>query len=117
MWSDKTILKYIKNTCPGHIHIIKTEELTFHGFPRQPDYAEIKITVKPDEKAIELKSVKEYLKQFREEHLSYERLLNIIYDDFKEVYEPKSLKIVLNPKVRGGLESILIKEEMEKEIC
>ena len=35
----------------------------------------------PNEKIIELKSLKSYLQQFRDIVISYERLINVIYDD------------------------------------
>lgn len=108
-WSNSLLLKSIKNTCPGHIHVLTTDEITFHGFPRQPDYATIEIEIQPGEKAVELKSVKEYFKQFRETHISYERLLEVVYNDFKQIYEPELLKIALKPNNRGGISSILIK--------
>jgi 7-cyano-7-deazaguanine reductase len=106
-WSDSSLLVSIKNTCPGHTHILETEELSFYGFPTQADYAKISIEVKPDEKAIELKSVKEYLRQFREKHISYERILNCVFEDFWNVYYPLYLKITMETQPRGGISSTL----------
>ncbi len=106
-WSDPTILKYFPNPCQSHRHILETEELSFYGFPNQPDFAKIIIDVTPDKRAIELKSVKEYLLQFRLKHISYERILQVISKDFVDVYKPLSLRIILETKPRGGIKSKL----------
>ena len=107
-WSDSSILKSIKNTCQNHVHIIETPELTFYGFPNQPDYVKLTIEVKPNEKAIELRSVKEYLLQYRNKHISYERILNCISEDFWGIYQPTSLKVTIETRPRGGISSKLI---------
>jgi len=114
-WSDRTILKSILNTCKNHNHILETTELTFHGFPNQPDYAKLTIEVRPDDKAVELKSFKDYLFQFRTKHISYERLLNTIFDDFIFVYKPLYLKIKLETNSRGGIKSMLEKEAIKRK--
>lgn len=106
-WSDETILLSIKNTCPGHKHTINTSELTFDGFPHQPDFADIKIEILPDKHAIELQSVKKYFFQFRDKHISYERLLWVITNDFISVYQPLFLKITMITNPRGGISSTL----------
>jgi len=108
-WSNNIILKSFPNSCLGHKHTIITPEVTFFGFPTQPDYAIITIEVIPDKLAIELKSVKQYLMQFRDKHISYERLLNTIYNDFDFIYKPKLLKIRLEMTPRGGIQSIVEK--------
>jgi 7-cyano-7-deazaguanine reductase len=114
-WSKKSKLLFIKNTCPGHIHILKTRELTFEGFPGQPDYAEIQIEVHPKERAVELKSVKEYLKQFRNKHISYERILNCLLEDFWKIYKPRYLKVTIETNARGGISSILTVDRGKKK--
>jgi 7-cyano-7-deazaguanine reductase len=106
-FSEPSLLKSFPNICPTHKHIIETEELSFYGFPNQPDFCRIIIEVIPDKKAIELKSVKEYLLQFRLVHISYERILQVISNDFNNVYKPNYLKIRLETKPRGGIQSKL----------
>ena len=56
---------------------------------------------------IELKSLKLYVYQLREIIVSYERLINIIYNDLMEVYEPERLRIVMICNPRGGISSKL----------
>jgi len=108
-WSDKSILQTIKNTCKDHYHESECKELTFYGFPNQPDFVIIKINMKANELAIELKSLKQYLLQYRNKHISYERILNCIFEDINTVYSPKYLKVELETQPRGGISSKLWK--------
>ena len=82
IWSDKSLLKSIPNPYGNGYEIkIKNPEVTFEGTRKQPDFAEVFITFYPNEKVVELKSLKEYFYQFRMKTFSYERLINIIYRD------------------------------------
>ena len=107
-WSDKNILKTIKNpTAEAYEIKIKNPEITFEGDEGKPDFAIAYITFYPDSKVIELKSLKKYFYQFRSEWFSYERLINVVYDDLMEVYEPARLRIVMEFNPRGGISSKL----------
>jgi 7-cyano-7-deazaguanine reductase len=107
-WSDNTILKSIPNPSDKGYEIkIKNPEITFLGVRKQPDYATVYITFYPKEKVIELKTLKEYFYQFRMKLLSYERLINVVYDDLMEVYDPARLRIIMEFNPRGGISSKL----------
>tara|TARA_R100001594_G_scaffold129722_1_gene168456 strand:+ start:105 stop:512 length:408 start_codon:yes stop_codon:yes gene_type:complete len=107
-WSDNTILKSIPNPSDKGYEIkIKNPEITFLGVRKQPDYATVYITFYPKEKVIELKTLKEYFYQFRMKLLSYERLINVVYDDLMEVYDPARLRVVMEFNPRGGISSKL----------
>lgn len=107
-WSDKTILKSIPNPSREAYEIkLKAPEITFEGVRAQPDFAQLYITFYPDSKVIELKSLKEYFYQFRSKIFSYERLINVIYDDMMQVYEPSRLRLVMVCNARGGISSKL----------
>ena len=107
-WSDNTILKSIPNPSDKGYEIkIKNPEITFLGVRKQPDYATVYITFYPKEKVIELKTLKEYFYQFRMKLLSYERLINVVYDDLIEVYDPARLRVVMEFNPRGGISSKL----------
>ena len=67
---------------------IKNPEITFLGVRGQPDFANMYVTIYPAGKVIELKSMKEYFYEFRNKVLSYERLINVVFDDLMKVYEP-----------------------------
>ncbi|OGZ07868.1 MAG: 7-cyano-7-deazaguanine reductase [Candidatus Lloydbacteria bacterium RIFCSPHIGHO2_02_FULL_54_17] len=108
VWSDSSILKSIPNPSKKGYEIkIKNPEVTFLGVNDQPDFTTIFLTFYPSEKVIELRSLKKYFQQFRNSIVSYERLINVIYDDLVKVYEPERLRIVMTFAARGGLSSRL----------
>lgn len=105
---DKSILKPIPNpTKEGYEIKIKIPEFTFLGVTKQPDFANIYLTFYPKNHIIELRSLKEYVYQLRNTIVSYERLINIVYDHLMEVYEPDRLRLVMICNPRGGISSKL----------
>ena len=107
-WSNSKILKGISNPTGDAYEIkLKIPEITFEGVRGQPDFGCMYITFYPDKKVIELKSLKEYFYQFRSRIYSYERLINVVYDDLMEAYEPQRLRLVLICNARGGISSKL----------
>ena len=115
-WSDRLILKSIRNPS-GYPYTIKmsTEEVTFIGVPKQPDFAKVVIEFLPNERVIELKSLKEYFADFRNRVLSYERFINVVFVDLMKVYDPKYVKIVVLCNPRGGISSELTIESQRKD--
>jgi 7-cyano-7-deazaguanine reductase len=107
-WSQPGILKKIKNPSGSGYEIkIKNPEVTFLGVKNQPDFASVYITLYPKNTIVELKSLKEYFFQFRNKLVSYERLINVIYDDLFEIYDPARLRITMIFNPRGGISSKL----------
>ena len=107
-WSEADVLQIIKNpTNEAYETQIHAPEITFIGAQKQPDFAIADITFYPDKKIIELKSLKEYFYQFRDKHISYERIINTIYDDLMNVYAPNRIRIVMRFNARGGIASKL----------
>lgn len=105
---NRGILKAIPNPSKEAYEIkMKIPELTFEGVRGQPDFAQLYITFYPGEKVIELKSLKEYFFAFRSQIYSYERIINVIYDDLMAAYEPTRLRLVLSCNPRGGISSKL----------
>jgi len=105
---DRSLLQAIPNPT-GQAYEIKTKipEFTFLGVKEQPDFAAIYLTFYPGKKIIELRSLKHYVFQLRNTVVSYERLINIFYDDLMAVYEPERLRIVMICNPRGGISSKL----------
>jgi 7-cyano-7-deazaguanine reductase len=69
----------------------------------QPDFGILTITYVPDAKCVELKSLKFYLQQYRNQGVFYETLTNQILDDLAAVLRPRrmTLKAAFTP--RGGI--------------
>ena len=108
-WSkNRHILKSINNPTQESYEVkIKIPEFTFEGDKNKPDFASLFLTFYPSEKVIELKSLKEYIYAFRSQLYSYERIINVIYDDLVYVYDPARLRLVLVTNPRGGISSRL----------
>ena len=105
---NRHILKSIKNPSKEPYEIkMKIPELTFEGVRGQPDFACLYITFYPKNHVVELKSLKEYCFSFRSQIFSYERIINVIYDDIMKVYDPERLRLVLTCNARGGISSKL----------
>lgn len=108
VWSDTSMLRAISNPSrQGYEIKIKNPEVTFLGVSNQPDYATVYLTVYPGNTVIELKSLKLYFQQFRDTIISYERLINVVYNDLMSVYKPARLRIVMTLAPRGGISSRL----------
>jgi 7-cyano-7-deazaguanine reductase len=72
-----------------------------------PDFGTIRITYVPDEKCIELKSLKLYLWSFRNDGIFYERAVNRILDDLAACASPRYMEVVGDFNVRGGIKSVV----------
>ena len=106
---DSSMLKGLPNpekVKPYEVKI-KQPEVTFLGVYNQPDFATLYILMYPNGKVVELKSLKLYLQQYRDVVISYERLLNQVYDHMMEAYDPQRLRLVLDCNPRGGISSRL----------
>jgi 7-cyano-7-deazaguanine reductase len=69
----------------------------------QPDFATFVITYVPDEKIVELKSLKLYLWRYRQEGAFHEDVTNRVLDDLVESLTPKRMSVVSRWNVRGGI--------------
>ncbi len=86
---------------------IFTDEFTClcPGKPDQPDFATLKITYIPHEKLIELKSLKFYLYSYRSQEIYHEEATNKILDDLVETCAPRTLRIIADWNIRGGIKT------------
>jgi 7-cyano-7-deazaguanine reductase len=69
----------------------------------QPDFAHFKIRYVPDEKCIELKSLKLYLWSYRDEGAFHEAVTNRVLDDLVKTCAPRKLQVEADWWVRGGI--------------
>lgn len=73
----------------------------------QPDFATIRIRFVPDQTCIELKSLKLYLWSYRNEGAFHEDVINRILDDLVRACRPKSMTVVGDFNVRGGIHTVI----------
>ena len=72
-----------------------------------PDFGEIRITYVPDERCVELKSLKFYMVGFRNKGIFYEHATNQILDDLVAALQPRMMTVVGDFSVRGGIKTIV----------
>ena len=68
-----------------------------------PDFGVIRIRYVPDAKCIELKSLKYYLREFRNKGIFYESATNQILDDLVAACAPRRMTVVGDFTARGGI--------------
>jgi 7-cyano-7-deazaguanine reductase len=69
----------------------------------QPDFGTLTIRYTPDRRCVELKSLKLYLQQYRNQGVFYEHLTNQILDDLVAVLAPRRLALTAAFTPRGGI--------------
>jgi len=94
------------NPRPGRDYEVRCEtpELTCLC-PRtgQPDFATVVVTYVPDQRIVELKSLKLYLWSFRDEGHFHEDVTNRILDDLVAAVDPRRMTVETHWNVRGGI--------------
>lgn len=106
-------LETFPNPRPGRHYEIAMECPEFTCIcPRtgQPDFATIRIRYVPDRLCVELKSLKLYLWSYRNEGAFHEAVINQILDELVEACRPKSMTIVGDFNVRGGIHTTVTVE-------
>src|SRR5262245_3844223 len=76
----------------------------------QPDFGTLTFTYVPYKKCVELKSLKLYLQQFRNEGIFYEHATNRILDDLIAVVEPRWMQLTAAFTPRGGITTTVTAE-------
>jgi len=72
-----------------------------------PDFAIIKLKYVPNERCIELKSLKLYINSFREIKVFHEHVINIILEDFVKACDPIRVEIEGDFHVRGNIKTVI----------
>jgi 7-cyano-7-deazaguanine reductase len=76
----------------------------------QPDFGTLTFEYVPDQRCVELKSLKLYLQQFRNQGIFYENITNRILDDLVNVLQPRRMKITALFTPRGGISTTVTVE-------
>jgi len=96
----------IQITCPEFTSVCPKTGL--------PDFGTIRIEYIPDRKCIELKSLKYYLFEYRNQGIFYESVTNKILDDLVEACDPIWMKVEGDFTARGGI-STTVSAAFEKK--
>src|SRR5687767_3713502 len=72
-----------------------------------PDFATLRIEYVPNERCIELKSLKLYINSFRDVKVFHEHVINIILEDIVTACDPISVEIGGDFNVRGNIKTTL----------
>ena len=99
-------LETFANPAPGRdyaIEIVCPEFTSLCPKTGQPDFGTITYTYTPDERCVELKSLKLYLQRFRDEGIFYEAVVNRLLDDFVTACRPRRCRVVGSFTPRGGI--------------
>ncbi|MBQ6269566.1 MAG: NADPH-dependent 7-cyano-7-deazaguanine reductase QueF [Bacteroidetes bacterium] len=72
-----------------------------------PDFGTITVRYIPNEICIELKSLKYYFLEYRNQGIFYEDVTNKILDDLVAACDPLEMEIISEWSTRGGMNSII----------
>ncbi|HXM51295.1 MAG TPA: preQ(1) synthase [Pyrinomonadaceae bacterium] len=70
-----------------------------------PDFATIRLEYTPNERCVELKSLKLYINSWREVKVFHEHVINMILEDFVKACDPLSVEIEGDFNVRGNIKT------------
>jgi 7-cyano-7-deazaguanine reductase len=102
----RDVLETFENQYPGRDYTIEIRCPEFTSVcPKtgQPDFGVLTFTYTPEQRCVELKSLKLYLQQFRNEGIFYEIVTNRILDDFVAVVRPRRVTLLAEFSARGGI--------------
>jgi 7-cyano-7-deazaguanine reductase len=72
-----------------------------------PDFAVIRLEYVPNERCIELKSLKLYINSFRQVKIFHEHVANLILEDFVRACDPLRAEIEGDFHVRGNIKTVI----------
>jgi 7-cyano-7-deazaguanine reductase len=103
---SSTTLETFPNPCPERDYEISISCPEFTSLcPKTglPDFGEIRILYAPASLCVELKSLKYYMIEFRNQGIFYEAVTNQILDDLVALLQPRRMTVVGAFSVRGGI--------------
>ena len=79
----------------------------------QPDFAVIGLEYVPDQRCVELKSLKLYIWAFREVGAFHEAVTNQILGDLVAKLDPRFMRVTAEFNVRGGIYTTVVAEHQQ----
>jgi 7-cyano-7-deazaguanine reductase len=113
----RNVLETFNNPHPNRdytIEIVCPEFTSVCPKTGQPDFGTLTIRYVPDAKCVELKSLKFYLHQYRNEGIYYEDATNRILNDLVGVLRPRQMTLSAAFTARGGITTTVIVTMEEK---
>jgi 7-cyano-7-deazaguanine reductase len=98
------------NPRPGRhywIHITLPEFTCKCPFSGYPDFATIYLDYIPDQRVVELKSIKLYINSYRDQQIAHEAVANQILDDFVAVAAPVAVRLKADFNPRGNVHTVI----------
>jgi 7-cyano-7-deazaguanine reductase len=93
-----------------HIHMEVPEFTCLCPKTGQPDFATLILDYIPDQKCVELKSLKMYMWSYRNEGAFHEAVTNHILNDLAAATEPRFMRLTAKFYVRGGIFTNVVAE-------
>jgi 7-cyano-7-deazaguanine reductase len=79
----------------------------------QPDFATLELEYVPDERCVELKSLKLYIGSYRDRGAFHEAVTNAILQDLVAATAPRYLRLLAKFNVRGGIYTSVVAEHRQ----
>ena len=100
-FANRTLVRRytVEFTCPEFTCVCPAS-----GFP---DFATIFIKYVPRDWCVELKSLKLYINQFRDQGIFHEDVSNKILDDLVELLDPWEMEVVGDFSIRGNIKTVV----------
>lgn len=96
-----------------HIHMEIPEFTCLCPKTGQPDFATLFLDYIPDQKCVELKSLKMYIWSYRNEGAFHEAVTNRILDDLAKATQPRFMRLTAKFYVRGGIFTNVVAEHRQ----
>ncbi|RPH92507.1 MAG: NADPH-dependent 7-cyano-7-deazaguanine reductase QueF [Lysobacterales bacterium] len=110
-------LETFPNPEPGHDYTIRMEIPEFTCLcPKtgQPDFATLLLEYVPDQRCVELKSLKLYVWAFRDRGAFHEAVTNEILEHLVDAVEPRFMRLTARFNVRGGIYTTVIADHRQR---
>ncbi len=109
----ESLLEVFDNPNPGRDYTIRINIPEFTCLcPKtgQPDFAVLDLEYVPDERCIELKSLKLYVWSYRTIGTFHEAVTNRILNDLVQALQPRFMRLSARFNVRGGIGTTVVTE-------
>lgn len=98
------------NAYPDRDYVVKIDCPEFTAvcpMTDQPDFGRFVIEYVPDQRLLELKSLKLYLQAYRNVGIFHETVTNKVLDDLRAALQPRRIAIVATYNARGGIVTVV----------